>query len=303
MTNRHSSIQTKELRECRFYWRYMCNDGFSLSSEPHTSQDYCNALNTALTHQTKNHVERSNYVCQMRNAALEQLLPSQELEWISPKNERLCFWLWCFCRLVTRNDPWRGERLVIQFDQRETNRPYIDYGLNPLPFTTQERYDSIVDFLDLGGATLEDKRRLLQKWRYLWEDINAVEHFPTPSKDSDQFHCWLWSYIISNKEYPIEHWFIPKPKTPKEKFNASVAAFDIWQTDVSTKKLFIIRMKKAWSQKKHRLTMGKHNKKSYNFTLTTSTKKLLDEMAESAELSRNEFLEHLIKQENMRKHS
>lgn len=53
-------------------------------------------------------------------------------------------------------------------------------------------------------------------------------------------------------------------------------------------------MKKAWSQKKHRLAMKKKDKQSYNFTLSASTKKMLDEMADHANLSRNEYLEKIL---------
>ena len=56
-------------------------------------------------------------------------------------------------------------------------------------------------------------------------------------------------------------------------------------------------MMKAWSQKKHRLAMKKRNKKSYNFTLTTSTIDKLDDMAERTGISRNECLENLVLEE------
>ncbi|HCG7112434.1 TPA: hypothetical protein NJ328_001264 [Vibrio parahaemolyticus] len=291
------TINTNYLRECRFYWRWMSDGGAQLPPEPQTCQQYCTAINAVLDAKYWNADEaRREYVKEMENALLAKLVPQKELEWISSKEERLCYWIWLSCRIAIRSNVLDSNKLVLSFNQQDdSNRPYIEYGLNQLPFTAQERYDLIINFLDFSPADIEAKRWLLNEWRQGWEQNYSTERFVKPNPDDEEYCSWLWSYLKSNEEYFIPHWFIPTPKTSKERFNASVAAFDIWQTDESTKKLFITRMKKAWSQKKHRLAMKKKNKKSYNFTLCTSTKEMLDKMADKEEISRNEFLERLIK--------
>lgn len=295
MTNDSTIIKTSDLRECHFYWNHMVNRGFKMPPMPSKIADICSALNSAFSRQKWTDEELQKYIKAMKEAANERLIPRKELDWISAKDERLCYWIWANCRLAVKSDPEWGNGLTLDFNQGGFDRPYVAYGLNLLPHTATERYDCVISFLDSSKVLLERKRALLEKWREQWEIAYSTERFLKPAPNDEEYCTWLWNYITTNEEYPIEHWFLPQPKTPNDMFKAAVAAFDIWDKQPDTKKLFIVRMKKAWSQKKHRMAIAKKNKKSYNFTLTTTTKSLLDEMADTTGYSRNEVLERLIK--------
>ncbi|MDB1122245.1 hypothetical protein [Vibrio algarum] len=49
------------------------------------------------------------------------------------------------------------------------------------------------------------------------------------------------------------------------------------------------------------MAMVKKNKKSYNFTMSTTTKQKLDEMALTDDCSRNELIEQLINLEYLKR--
>lgn len=293
------SIKTNNLRECRFYWRQLANSSFKLPPEPTRAHEYCAAINATIEQHLWNQDERQNYIQYIKQTSRQHLIPQEELKWLNVEQERMCFWIWCCCRLLASEDSplgWVGMNLSLTQPNEPT--PYSNLGLNMHPRTAQERHRLIIDFLDQSSMPIESKRLLLKYWEEQWGGTYSTERFLWLSDQENRQYEWACNYVVSNDEYAIPHWFIPQPTTDKEMLDAAIAAFDMWQTDISTKKLFIIRMKKAWSQKKHRLAMKKKNKKSYNFTLTTNTKELLDEMADNAELSRNEFLERLIKQKH-----
>lgn len=296
MASYGTTVKGRTLRECNFYWDYMLDDGIHMPLDrPQNATDICYIINRLLIDTQIDDNNICTYIQKMTDAANGRLIPEKELEWIDRRDERLCYWIWSILRLAVNNYEAHSDGLELSFDQYNLDRPYLNFELNGLPLTARERYDLIIKFFDVTTATIEQKRRILNGLRHDWERVYSTEKFLRPNSDEEGYGAWLWNYVTSNEEYPIQHWFLPQPKKPDDMFKAAVAAFDVWGEDTSTKKLFIIRMKKAWSQKKHRMAIAKKNKKSYNFTLTTSTKALLDEMANTTGHSRNEVLERLIK--------
>lgn len=291
------TINTNNLRECRFYWRWMLANNAQLPPEPQKSQQYCTAINAVFDSEHWDTDTRRQYVKGMKEASLAQLVPQKELEWLDKEQERMCFWIWCCCRLLPDEKSFMlwNNSLKLNFQLGGEPTPYNELGISGCPRTAKERHQLIVEFLDKSSMSLDSKRSLLEFWKKQWGDIFLTEKFFWVDNKDDEQCKWFANYITSNDDFQIPTWFIPEPTTAQEMYDASIAAFDIWQADVNTKKLFVVRMRKAWSQKKHRLAMKKKNKKSYNFTLSTSTKEMLDKMADKEEISRNEFLERLIK--------
>ena len=287
------TIKVSNLREGKFYWRGLVAEGLTLSPEPQKIDEYYRVINHAIQRRYPAAERRRDYINVMRSSAANNLLPPSELEWLDKGSERMHFWIWCYCRLIAN----QGTPSFAPKDSKNLNEqllPDNKLELDEHPRTTKERYNLIISFLDRSNAPIELKRSLVQQWKKEWEETYSTEKFLwVDNKDTTQCD-WFANYISSNDEFQIPNWFIPIPTTPQEKYDAGIAAFDIWPTDQNTKKLFIIRMKKAWSQKKHRLAMKKKDKQSYNFTLSASTKKMLDEMADHANLSRNEYLEKIL---------
>ncbi len=296
MTNDSTIIKTSDLRKCHFYWSHLSWHGFKMPVKPDNAKDMCTAINSVLIEHNLGDQETQNHVENMVNEANGKLLPKEDLEWFSYKDERLCFWMWSILRLLVVNpNSELLHGLAFNAEQAAYQRPYEKQTLNLRPLTRRERYNLIINFFDTCLAPIDRQRALLNELREKWDEVYSIEKFLKPNSSEEDYGLWLWKYVTTNEEFSIPHWFIPVPKKPKDMYDSAIAAFDAWQAEAYEKKFFIVRMKKAWSQKKHRMAIAKKNKKSYNFTLTTTTKSLLDEMANTTGYSRNEVLERLIK--------
>ncbi|EHU5196862.1 hypothetical protein KY955_002321 [Vibrio vulnificus] len=308
MINDGLSISTTNLRECAFYWRYLNERGFiGEEIEPTTAKEYCFAIDFFLEQQLYNNEERRLFIREMRQARSKQLVHPQQLEWLDKMNERAHFWMWCVCRLLEENNFASNSFNPGTLNaDRSTMRIYNQIGLSIYPRTEKERHRLIIEFLDKSYLPLASKQSLLEYFKAQSSQLFTAGKFTWITREDNecyQQYEWACDYITKNKHFSIPYWFIPAPTTDRDMLEAAIAAFDIWPVDSSTKQLFILRMRKAWSQKKHRASLEKKNKQSYNFTLTTKVKKMLDRMADKEGLSRNEVLEKLIKDKYLERRS
>ncbi|WP_372880297.1 hypothetical protein [Psychromonas sp.] len=291
-------IQTKNLRECRFYWAYMKRENINLPVEPVTASEYCIKINALINTFQGSLEQLESNIKTMKQAATDSLLTNSELEWIDKGKERLCYWIWCYCRLadIKKTIGWDG-LIDINLDPNQNleNNIYESLRLDKTPLTAKERYDLIVKFIDIRNADLNKKRVLLNFWKENWGYVYTTETFLWLDNKDPQQCEWAYSYLANSKEYQIPIWFIPTPTTSQQMYDATIAAFDIWPAHTDTKKMFIVKMKKAWSQKKHR--DSQEGKKAYNVVMSTDIKKKLDALAYNNGMKKNEFIEWLINQE------
>ncbi|WP_318478847.1 hypothetical protein [Photobacterium leiognathi] len=306
MKNDELSINTTNLREGAFYWHFLKEKSLiGAEIEPETANQYCLAINSLLEQKFYNNDERRYFIREMKQALDHRLVSPKQLKWLNQVNERVHFWMWSFCRLITQNNFTTNLSNPYQLNF-DINAPHIysQIGVSLNPRTANERHQLIIDYLDKSFIPLASKLSLLEHFKAEAGSLFSIGKFTWMNrKDNElyQQYAWAYNYITNNKEYSIPSWFIPTPTTEREMLDAAIAAFDIWPVDSSTKQLFILRMRKAWSQKKHRASLEKKKKQSYNFTLTTKVKKMLDRMADRDGLSRNEVLEKLITEKYLEK--
>ncbi|PSU34071.1 hypothetical protein [Photobacterium lutimaris] len=77
-----------------------------------------------------------------------------------------------------------------------------------------------------------------------------------------------------------------------ERLNLAIYQFDNWNVSPADKQLLIIKMKRAWSQKKRRDKL--EGRKAYSILMSTDVKSKLDEMAYEQGCHRNTLLEKII---------
>ncbi|WP_019613664.1 hypothetical protein [Psychromonas ossibalaenae] len=291
-------IETNKLRECRFYWWYIKKDNPNHSEEPTTAAGYREQINVFISSRLAVSEDIENNINIMKQTAAYSLLGDDELKWIGKHQERLCYWIWSYCRLADMNKPrrWEGE-IDINLDQNLSfqDNIYESLQLNKTPLSASERYGLIIKFLDLCGLEISQKRSLLKYWKETWGSIYGTERFIWLDNKNAKQCEWAWDYLSKNKDLNIPHWFIPVPTTAQQMYDATITAFDTFSAHIDTKKMFMIKMKKAWSQKKHRDSM--EGKKAYNFVLKNEVKEKLDKLAKANGLKKNEYLEQIINQE------
>ncbi len=292
----HIYIESKNIRECKYYWHYLKTNNFVLPDEPNDPVEYSQKINDAINSNSANIEENKKAVEVMIKAEKDSLLPSSELKPLDKKIERMCYWAWCYCRLFDKTLFDWDDQPRVNPNVTAGNSIYLKYKLNENPTMAEERYHLIIKFLDFSTAGLDSKRKLLAFWQKAWGDVYAIETFSWLD-NKELLQCeWAYKYLLNDDEYNIPTWFLPLPTTCQQYYDTTIAAFDIWgATHPDSKRLFIIKMKKAWSQKKHRDNMV--GKKAYNFVLRDNVKDMLDAIAENSGLKKNQCLEKIIEKE------
>lgn len=302
-------VKTSDIEKCRFYWDYInlsIKNSEVNSIEPNKPSDYCDIINKKINLLAGGVATQKQLV---RNMILEcdtYLLPKEETDWIDKNNVRLCFWAWSYCRLANVKQ-WKvigsnGEKIPSprrEYFSADDGNLYTELDLNTFPATASQRYNLIIKFLGYSPKTpiitAPIKSLMLQDLQKYWGITYQLESFKwLCHKDVNQCE-WAWNYLINSKEYAIPTWFIPTPTNHTQMHDATIVAFDVWKTAVDTKKLFMLKMKKAWSQKKHRDSMV--GKKAYSIVMSDSVKDKLDNLATIHGKKKNEVVEWLINQE------
>lgn len=291
----HIYIENKNLRECRFYWNYLKKQNIALPAEPGDPLEYCRKINDIINSLSANISDNEKNVAEMEASAKELLLSSKELKPLDKGIERMCYWIWCYCRLMDSTASNWLNTPSINYNVLPESSVYLKSNINLHPATAEERYDLIIKFLDFSQANLDSKRGLLAFWQQAWGEIYEAETFHWLDNKNNIQCEWASNYLVNDTEYKVPNWFLPKPTTPQQMYDFTIAAFDIWDAHPDSKKLLIIKMKKAWSQKKHRDNM--EGKKAYNFVLDNGVKDKLDAIAKDYGLKKNQCLEQLIEKE------
>ena len=282
------SIKIKGKRQCDWLFFYLIDSRISVTNSNATSyQDRYRAI-----HDSVNALPRSDdndeSIRIMMESCDQTLLPDEEFDWINKKDERLCYFVWCNLLLKVQDNAAERVEAGLAPDH------YIPLmRINSNPTNIDERHQAIIDFFDKGiEADLASKRALNEQLYASWQNIyNFTEKFEWLDK-KDQSQCdWAWKYLYE-RGITLNFLF---PANFSDKYGMGIASFDICNAHPDTKKLFIVNMKRAWSQKKHRDSL--EGKKAYNIVMDVKIKSKLDKLAKDNGKKINETLEWLINQE------
>lgn len=278
------NISTQSIRKCRFYLNYFLTRGIQIpiinSDDPN---ELCNALNDALDRNTS--YKREEFIEVIELHCSEQLLLISNFDWLE-NNDRACYWLWVAIRTTTYRelaDAPAPQKIT------DNNLMYDGLNLNAMPSSTQERYNCIVGFFDSWQSNSDNKTSFLENKRSEWSHIFSSQKAFKWLNDDDEQQChWAWSHLLKEQ---IPTWFINAANT-KELYHAIFAVFDAWQATSDRKELFLIRINKAWSQKKYRDNL--EGKKPLNTYLNEETKHKLDMLSVKHRRKIHEMLEDII---------
>jgi len=219
--------------------------------------------------------KRKSFVEQLQNEHRDLFISPEKFGWLKD-NPRICFWLWL--------------RLKNQ-DCDRYNPPQIPYPIQTPHFPTnhEERLSAIQESFDLAPIDTPDKIFEMDKLKRLWAGLHI------PNKDlrwlnpTDKNQAeWAWEYTSKSHPYPQ----LPTPSNDKEVYQASIVKLDSSFRSREEAQLYLIKMKKAWSQKKFR--MKQQDKKAYSFLLRPGTRGLLNKLSSKQHLKANEALERMI---------
>ncbi len=204
----------------------------------------------------------------LRREIAEQLLPEDELRWITTDPEQL---------------KWLREA----FKSRRKGRLGT---LSALPLDSK---DEFVLELDLWATVRQEKRAEVEKLREEWNANTQQHRMLRWFNDPEYEKCdLLWAWLHKNRQALLQG-------RPPFKHRAQVQIFfedsglrpDEINHIVNTVKI-------RWSQRKYRET--NKDKKQFNFVLSKSADRILNKMAKTRGISRSQVLELLIREESDR---
>lgn len=292
---------TKNIREARYAYFLLVKQHASHNSPeiPYILRDleqYCAAV--SLTAELSNKInDVDQFLSEAKQEFTQKTLSDEQLSWITPKNERLCYWIWLSIVLdLIQNPLLQSDSLswLRQTNNHFTSSQYAGLSLPTSCNSAEERYNTIIAFFDLSFYSREDKASLLKTLQKKWEHISNFEKFNWLDQSDPYQVDWLWQALNeqsdSNAKSIREH--IPEPTETYQKAEACVALFDtLYQTDDS-KELLLLKLKRSWSQKKYRKKMT--GKKSYSFLLSENAKATLDKNAKASRMNQSEYLEWVL---------
>jgi len=276
-TRGHEVISEKDIRKCRLYLDYLLQEQVQL---PPINRDDPAEINRTINHVLDNQLfnHRRAWISGMKLYCSKQFIPISDFDWIE-KNDRACYWLWVIVR----------EAIFHQLNgNNDRSSPYRHFNLNPTPSNTSERYKCIVLFFDCWIANPPAKTSYLEIKKNEWSRIfNAPKPFKWLKNDDEQQCQWTWSHLSKEQISCFIH-----ATNTEERYHAIFAAFDTWTVNDDHKKLFLIRINRAWSQKKYRDNL--EGKKPLNTYLTIETKNKLDKLSHKNRRKMHEMLEDII---------
>ena len=161
------------------------------------------------------------------------------------------------------------------------------YGSN-----IEQRRNDLINCIQQSYSNLNEKIEVIKFLNELWgESLGRKIDLDWIDKKNTHDCKWCYDYMINSN-------IITESFKPMEQdyFWALAAAIDI-ASDANDLELLMIKMKKAFSQRKYR--EKNHELKTYSIGMNQSTKKKLDELVKSKKMRIHEVIEDLINNEHM----
>ncbi len=255
------------LREFNWLWNFLPNSGWQWSALWY-AENLASLENRVvhLNNQIFNNQSKDAIIAQILAVSQATIINQKYLEWIDESNERLMIWL--------INEAFKVQILFSTY------------------IAGMSRYEFFVRSLDLSNYPLDYKIQFILNCKEQWGRIQALDGQTKWINSSDLIqNKWAWNYLTKAEKAVL----IQPPVTLQEVHCAVIASIDALLYEHSAnRELFLLKMKKTWSQKKFR-DSGKA-KKPYHLPLTEATKKKLDELAKLNDCKTTAMLEQLIKE-------
>lgn len=298
-------VTSRDLRECHFFLRYLssimrCNLIYPNNAEACVIQ-INQAIKTLSTSNSNEYMDE--LLLNMKTAKEQCLLPESKYQWLDMKNERLIFIAWIYLRISIEikfdRTVYRLKKQLLKVDFKSKNiepdNLYDEISEYPTPTSTSERHAAIIDFIDKWNVSIQHKVRFIEFLKiFCCNKLTESKKFAWLSAKNSEQAQWAWNYLKS-AEMPYD---ILKPISPAEQINACIVIFDVWDEHPAVKELFLLKFKKAWSQKKHR--DGLVDQKAYNITMSNDVQGMLETLSTHYDDKINKTLEKIIRREYAR---
>ncbi|MDF2155022.1 hypothetical protein [Vibrio sp. CAU 1672] len=311
-------IKTDDLRKIRYYEKF-----FSLlvngevktydSADIDFRLENINSLINKLNELKKFDIK--NDLLSLKREVEKNLIPNDELSWISKNNHRLCHFIWSYFRLANKGKitelieyepnifsvkkepiPLMGFSSIFGLHDLKTNNSiYETLKLNNKPNSIDNIHNLIVNYIDDIELDIKLKTKLINNIYAIWLEIEKKDKHSWIDKENIKQLIWIIDYFHKNS-MSID--FIPIHSNRAQMYYAIISALDLWDINSKAifqdieKKSFTTKMKKSWKQKQYRDSL---NTNSIN--LSKKALEQLDLLSKNHSKSHTKTLELIIKEQ------
>lgn len=206
----------------------------------------------------------------LRRQIVEQLLPDDELLWITTDPEQLK-WLRKAFESLPGHRGHMGALTALKLDSKDT----------------------LVLELDLWETNRQAKRTVVEKLREEWSTNTHQHRLLRWFDDAEYEKCdLLWAWLYKNRQALLQS---RTPFTNRAQVQSFFKDTALRPDEINH---IVNTVKTRWSQRKYRET--NKDKKQFNFVLSKSADRILDKLAKTRGSSRSQVLELLIHEESDR---
>lgn len=224
-------------------------------------------------------VTKRQWIEQMNETYVNAKISATDLRLVKGINERVLNAFWIHIRSICENNP----------NTKKYQDLYGEMSLDQSPITSERRRELIHKFIQFLEWPRTEKLRILETLKDMAQYIRTFDKSFTWLDIKNENQC-DWALAYMKRRITIEPHI--SPVSVSEKFCSALAIFDYWNAPLDTKKLFLLDIRRAWSQKKHREKL--EGKKPYNFIMKKNLAKKLDLLSEKMSSNKNELVEKLI---------
>jgi len=205
----------------------------------------------------------------------EKLLSLESFDWVNWDDDRQMIWLLNLLRNAL------------------TFTAFVEEQRAPELMIRGARKQAFIFLFDILDLSKQQKESWLARMKVEWAQVRTPDSLTRWLKRSDQKQLeWALTYLVNHGQPSIF-----TPFVNKDYFAAILTSFDrMFVEDNYRAELFILKMRKTWSQKKYR-DSGKA-KKAYYLSLSKDTRLMLDQLARQQGISSSEVVESLIRSSN-----
>ena len=221
-------------------------------------------------------------VAEMSESYKNSKLSAIDLRLLRGVNDRIINAFWIEVKNISEKNPDNGKLQYL----------YSEMPLEPNPSNSSKRRENLISFFNFLEWPRLEKLKVLDRLQLLAKTIQTFEKSFRWLDSKKEGQC-DWAYMYVRKRLAIESHI--DPISSEEKYFSTIAIFDCWPALIDSKKLFLLDIRRAWSQKKHREKL--EGKKPYNFIMNKGLAKKLDVLSKKLDLSKNEIVEKIIESE------
>ena len=238
---------------------------------------------------------------ELTNHINNQLIDINSFNWIDINNTRQCNYLSIFTTVCISQFSTRTQSFELtNVDPKSAYRPPND----PLPLEMQDRYQSIIDFVDYfiirddipgerrQNSYIHHRTRIVENLQKQWQEIEPLSKLYDSFFEQDDYYEqrmeWAWSYVKKNEwNHPII-----QPNATDSHEDLVKATFDMYPDSFGAVENLFKKMRNAWYQKKSK--SGNTERKNYSISMSVEKMTKLDEIKAFHGKSRTFVLENLI---------